>query len=97
MTKRPRRNHSPDFKAKAAMAAIRGDKTMAEIAQEYDVHPNQIREWKQRLITKADQLFQNGRTRDHDGSEERVQELCAKIGELTMERDTLSKALRRHR
>lgn len=69
---------------------------MAEIAQEYDVHPNQIQEWKKRLTTKAHQLFQNGKTRDRDGSIEKVQELHAKIGELTMERDTLSKALRRH-
>ena len=46
MTGRPRRNHSPAFKAKVAFAAIRGDQTLAELAQQFDVHPNQIKQWK---------------------------------------------------
>lgn len=97
MTKRKRRNHSPSFKAKVAMAAIRGDKTLAEIAQQYDVHPNQIQDWKKRLMSEAEHVFENGNGNPGNSSEEKVQELHAKIGELTMERDFLSKALGRDR
>ena len=50
MTKRPRRNHTPAFKAKVALAAIRGDKTLAELAQQFDIHPNQITQWKAQLL-----------------------------------------------
>jgi transposase len=97
MTKRKRRNHSPSFKAKVAMAAIRGDKTLAELAQQYDVHPNQIQDWKKRLLSEAERLFENGGAHGSGESEQKVQELHAKIGELTMERDFLSKALGRGR
>ena len=96
MTKRKRRNHSPSFKAKVAMAAVRGDKTLAELSQQYDVHPNQITEWKKRLVSGAEELFGNGTPKPEDG-ERKVQELHAKIGELTMDRDFLSKALGRDR
>lgn len=97
MTKRKRRNHSPSFKAKVAMAAIRGDKTLAEIAQQYDVHPNQIQDWKKRLMTEAEHVFENANGSSGHGSEEKVEALHAKIGELTMEKDFLSKALGRDR
>lgn len=97
MSKRKRRNHPPSFKAEVAITAIRGDKTMVEIAQEYDVHPNQIQEWKKRLMSEAEQLFENNNDRGRVGSRKLVQELHAKIGELTMERDSLSKALGRNR
>lgn len=50
MTKRPRRNHSPAFKAKVALAAIKGEKTMVELTQQFDVHPNQIKQWKDQLL-----------------------------------------------
>lgn len=53
MTKRTRRNHSSAFKAKVAVAALRGDKTVAEIAQQYEVHPNQVTEWKRQLVERA--------------------------------------------
>ena len=92
MTKRKRRNHSPSFKAKVAMSAVRGDKTLAELSQQYDVHPNQITEWKKRLVSGAEELFGNGPHKSEDG-EGKVKELHAKIGELTMDRDFLSKAL----
>lgn len=92
MTKRTRRNHSPAFKAKVAMSALKGDKTLAELAQQYEVHPNQIQDWKKRLVKEAERLFENGNSRA-DVSEAKVQELHAKIGELTMEKDFLSKAL----
>ena len=57
MSRRPRRNHSPDFKAKVALAAIRGDKTLAELAKRFDVHPNQISAWKDQLLASAANVF----------------------------------------
>jgi transposase-like protein len=92
--KRSRRNHSSAFKAKVALQAIRGDKTLAELAQQHQVHPTQITAWKQQLLEHAAELFGNGHSRAHD-TEQRVRELHAKIGELTMERDFLSSALGR--
>jgi transposase len=56
MTKRTRRNHTPTFKAKVALAAIKGEKTLAELAQQFDVHPNQITQWKGQLL-KARPVF----------------------------------------
>ena len=53
MTRRPRRNHSPAFKAKAALAALRGDKTVSEPATQFDVHPNHIKQWKDRRCASA--------------------------------------------
>ena len=96
MTKRKRRNHCPSFKAKVAMAAIRGDRTLAELAQQYDVHPNQIQDWKKRVLSGAEQLFENG-SHGTGGAEQKIRELHEKIGELTMDRDFLSKALGRDR
>ena len=92
--KRSRRNHSPAFKAKVALQAIRGDKTLSELAQQQQVHPTQIGAWKQQLLEHAAQLFASSQSVAED-SQQRVQELHAKIGELTMERDFLSSALGR--
>ncbi len=90
--RRPRRNHSPSFKAKVAMAASRGDKTLAELADHYDVHANQIQEWKKQLLEKAAQVF-GANPQSTSLGEASVQRLHAKIGELTMERDFLAKTL----
>lgn len=92
--KRTRRNHSPVFKAKVALQAIRGDKTLAELAQQFQVNPGQITNWKQQLLEHAAELFANGQPHSEE-SRERIAELHAKIGELTMERDFLSSALGR--
>ena len=92
--KRKRRNHSPGFKAKVALAAMRGDRTLAELAEQFDVHPNQIQDWKKRLLESAEQLFENGARKGKDPEAE-LKELHAKIGQLTMERDFLSEKLGR--
>jgi transposase len=89
-----RRNHSPGFKAKVALAAVRGDRTLVELAEQFDVHPNQIQDWKKKLLSHADQLFQNG-SRAAKDAEAEVKELHAEIGQLTMERDFLSVKLGR--
>ena len=94
--KRKRRNHLPGFKAKVALAAIKNEKTLAELAEQFDVHPNQISEWKKQLLKQADSVF--GSAQEHKSADEaRLKELHAKIGELTMDRDFLSKALGRSR
>ena len=57
MSRRPRRNHSATFKAKVALAAIQGEKTLSELAQQFDVHPNQITQWKVQLLERAGEAF----------------------------------------
>jgi len=89
--RKPRRNHSPKFKALVALEAIRGDKTIAQIAAHHEVHPNQVTAWKNELLEKAAAVF--GAEALAGDSKERIQELHAKIGELTVERDFLSSAL----
>ena len=84
--KRKRRNHSPSYKAKVALAALRGDKTMPELAEQFDVHPNQIQEWRRKLLDQAGQVFERGGHSSGD-AEQQLKELHAKIGQLTMERD----------
>jgi transposase-like protein len=89
--KRPRRNHSAAFKARVALEAIRGEKTVAQIAAHHEVHPNQVTSWKTELLEKAASIF-GGEALVAD-SRERIRELHAKIGELTVERDFLDSAL----
>lgn len=93
--KRKRRNHSASFKAKVALAAIRGDKTLAELSEQFDVHQNQIQDWRRKLLDKADQVFDRGGGSPAESSEHKVKELHAKIGQLTMERDFLEQGLER--
>ena len=92
MTKRPRRNHSPVFKAKVAVAAIKGEKTLIELAQDFDVHPNQIKQWRDQLLEGATGVFGQSTQPDPDPVID-VKTLHAKIGELTLENDFLSGAL----
>src|SRR3982075_4135898 len=93
MSRRPRRNHTPGFKAKVALAAIKGDRTLAQLAEQFDVHPNQITSWKAQLEGGAADVFGSG---DASGAAQRaidVKSLHAKIGELTLENDVLEGAL----
>jgi len=92
--RRPRRNHSPAFKARVALEAIRGEETLAELAAQHDVHPNQITTWKNELLARAAEVFGSGAGAESD-SQEKIRELHAKIGELTVERDFLDRALGR--
>ena len=90
MARRKRRNHSPTFKAQVAVAALKGDKTLAELAQQYDVHPNQITDWKSQLMERSAQVF--GDPSDK-APEVDLKTLHAKIGQLTLENDFLESAL----
>lgn len=92
--KQKRRTHNAAFKAKVALAAIKGDRTLAELADQFQVHPNQIQIWKKKLIEIAEETFAKRGLRLRN-QEAEVQTLHAKIGELTMEKDFLSKALGR--
>ena len=92
MSKRPRRNHAPAFKARVALEAIKVEQTIVELSQRYQVHPNQITEWKKQLLEHAAEIFSRDRKPEQVPS---VKELHAKIGQLAMENDFLSHALGR--
>lgn len=92
MSKRPRRNHAPAFKAKVALEAIKGEQTLVELSQRYQVHPNQITEWKKRLLESTPDIFSRPQ-KDETGPD--MKDLHAKIGQLAMENDFLSGALGR--
>ena len=92
--RRPRRNHSPAFKARVALEALKGEKTTAALAAQYEVHATQITSWKNELLQRATEVF-GGAAAESTADREKVHELHAKIGELTVERDFLSQALGR--
>ena len=91
MAKRTRRIHSAVFKAQVALTAMSGDKTLAELAQRFDVHPNQITEWKRQLSERAADLFGGGTASAEPPID--LKALHAKIGQLTLENDFLEGAL----
>ena len=93
MTRRPRRNHTPAFKAKVALAALRGEQTLVELSQQFDVHANQIKQWKDQLLEGATDVFGGEHKPEAATSAVDIKTLHAKIGELTLENDFLSGAL----
>lgn len=92
MAKRSRRNHGAAFKAKVALEAIKGEQTLSELAERFQVHPTQITEWKKQMLEHAEEVFAKDKKAEIGPS---VKELHAKIGQLTMENDFLSVALGR--
>ena len=93
MKRRARRNHTPAFKAKVALAALKNDRTMAQLAEQFDVHPNQITVWKDQLLQGAADVFEGGSKGKSSTSETDIKSLHAKIGELVLENDFLQHAL----
>ena len=91
MSRRPRRNHAPAFKAKVALAALKGEATLAELAQHFDLHPHQIGAWREQLLAGATQVFaERGQSAEPPVD---VKTLHAKIGALALENDFLEHAL----
>lgn len=91
--KRSRRNHTAAFKAKVAVAALKGDQTVAELAKRFDVHPNSIVQWKAELLERAGEIFEGARA--SKSADVDVKDLHAKIGQLALENDFLERALGR--
>jgi transposase-like protein len=91
---RKRRNHSPEFKSKVAIAAIKGDETLSELARRYNINANLIVKWKKLLLDNSAEVFASGKGLAPDRESE-IKDLQAKIGEITMENSFLSKALGR--
>jgi len=93
--KRPRRNHSAAFKAKVALAAVRGEETLAQLAERFDVHANQIAQWKTELLERAVKIFASPAERREPGPD--LKALHAKIGQQALEIDFLAGALGREK
>ena len=91
--RRPRRNHSAAFKAKVAIAAVKGDQTLAQLAERFDVHPNQINDWRSALLERAAEVFATAADKREQGPD--IKSLHAKIGQLALENDFLAGALGR--
>ena len=90
-----RKQYTSAFKAKVAMEALRGDKTIAEIASQYEIHPNQIMQWKKILAEKAAGLFENGHSRKPRDEKALIKKLYQEIGQLKVEKDFLEDSLGR--
>ena len=91
MSRRARRNHTPAFKARVALGAVKGELTLADLAQQFDVHPNQITQWKAQLLEGAAGVFDGRSWRSEPAVD--LKALHAKIGELTLENDFLEGVL----
>jgi putative transposase len=89
--KRQRKQYSADLKAKIAIEAVKGQRTIQEIASHYGVHPNQVAQWKKQLLESAADAFSNGRVRDGESDEQLKAELYQQVGKLQVELDWLKK------
>ena len=91
-----RKNHKPEFKAKVALEALKGERTVTELASRYGVHPTMIHQWKKALLEGASDIFERGKTKAKavDQDEHQVKDLHAKIGQLTVTNDFLAQKLK---
>ena len=89
--KNKRNNYSSAFKAKVALAAVKGDKTIAELASQYEVHPTQIAQWKKQLLESLPDVFNNSRQKDRHKQDDLTEHLYQQIGQLKVELDWLKK------
>ncbi len=92
MSKNKRKQYSPQFKAKVALEAVRGDKTVSELSSQYELHPTVINNWKRQLLDGASDLFESGRKKktDESDTQEKIKDLYRHIGQLKVERDFLA-------
>lgn len=93
--RRPRRNHAAGYKAKVALAALKGDKTLAELAEKFDVHSSQVVQWRTQLLENATSVFQTTAEKREEASGPTMKDMQAKIGQLALENDFLAVALGR--
>jgi len=91
MAENMRKNHDAAFKAKVALEALKGDRTMAELSSEFGVHANQIRQWRQKLVDELPGVFSDRRRKNDKETEEETSELYRQIGQLKVELDWLKK------
>ena len=89
-----RKQHAPEFKAKVALEALKGEQTVAELAVQFGVHPTMIHQWKRALLEGASGVFERGSKKAPEIDEEQVKDLYAKIGELAVANDFLSRKLK---
>ena len=89
-----RKNHSPEFKAQVALEALKGERMVSELASHFEVHPTMIHGWKKALLEGASGVFERGGKKVSAVNEEQVKELHAKIGELAVANDFLSRKLK---
>ena len=95
MTTRRRRRFTTDFKKRVALEALRGDRTVQEIAARHEVHPNQVSLWKRQAVEGLDEVFAGGRASRQTEHEATIRDLHAKVGELTVERDCCLRGFQR--
>jgi transposase len=93
--KQSRRKHNPSFKARVALEALKGEETIAELANRFEVHPSQIRQWKNLLAEGASGIFGDGQGQKKKNDADLIAQLYQQIGQLKVERDFLENALGR--